>query len=474
MLFHSLPYLVFFLVVYATVRATMSRVRLQNAFLLAASWVFYGWWDARFLSLLGLSIVVDFVLARALDRRSPGSQEPALGPRRRRLLVAASLAVNLGILALFKYFDFFVESAVALLTSLGAHVHRPTLELVLPVGISFYTFQTLSYTVDVYRGHMRSERSLLDFALYVSFFPQLVAGPIERASHLLPQIRQRRTITRADTDEGMWWVFWGLFKKVFVADNLARLVDLAFAEPTPGGGVVVVGVYAFAAQIYCDFSGYTDIARGCARLMGFHFRKNFDQPYLAVNPSDFWRRWHISLSTWLRDYLYVPLGGNRGGRLRTARNLMLTMLLGGLWHGAAWTFVAWGAFHGLALVVHRAVRRRHDPGGRPSGLAWARRLACFHMVCVGWLLFRATSLGQAADMARAVVTRPTWTGARPEVLLFYVAPLVLMEWAAWRTRDERPLARWPWVWRGLAYAVLWFLLTLLGEFRGGEFLYFQF
>jgi len=316
---------------------------------LLASYFFYGCWDWRFLGLIWLSTIVDFACGRELDKRKRGttgedggpSSEPYFHSRRgRRTILFVSVAANLGILGFFKYFDFFVGSAATLLDMIGLPLERRLLNVILPVGISFYTFQTLSYTIDIYRGQIRAHGSLLDFAVFVAFFPQLVAGPIVRAREFIPQVSRRRHLNLDQIYEGGYLILWGLFKKVVIADNLALLVDGVFQSDAPLlGGTVLVALYAFSVQIYCDFSGYSDIARGCAKMMGFEIRLNFKLPYFESNPAEFWRRWHISLSTWLRDYLYIPLGGNRKGATRTCINLALTMILGGLWHGAAWTFV---------------------------------------------------------------------------------------------------------------------------------------
>ena len=302
----------------------------QNAMLLIASYAFYARWDWRFLSLLVISTTVDWNLANLIRR------EPTRARAKR--WVAASVAVNLCFLGFFKYFNFFVDSASALLTSVGLPAFARHMHVILPVGISFYTFQSISYIVDVYRGEVEPARDPIDFALFVAFFPHMVAGPIMHSRDLLPQMQGARHTTGRQVAEGLWLMLWGFFKKLVVGDNLAPLVDAVYGAPTASAGSVLLGTYAFAYQIYCDFSGYTDIARGTAKLMGFELMLNFNLPYLSVNPSDFWRRWHISLSTWLRDYLYIPLGGNRHGALSTYRNLVLTMLLGGLWHGAAWNF----------------------------------------------------------------------------------------------------------------------------------------
>jgi D-alanyl-lipoteichoic acid acyltransferase DltB (MBOAT superfamily) len=342
------------------------------------------------------STSVDWTLANLIAR------EPTREGARR--WVAASVTVNLCFLGFFKYFNFFVDSADALLHAIGLPVLGRHLQVVLPVGISFYTFQSISYIVDVYRGEVQPARNPIDFALFVAFFPHMVAGPIMHSRDLLPQMQRPRHTTGAQVREGLWLMLWGFFKKLVVSDNLASVVNAVYGSENASAGEVLLGTYAFAYQIYCDFSGYTDIARGAAKLMGFELMVNFDRPYLATNPSDFWRRWHISLSTWLRDYLYVPLGGNRHGTLLTYRNLMLTMLLGGLWHGAAWNFVLWGVFHGVLLVGHRMVvqeRALWPFEGRLARLV--ARVAMFNLVCYGWLLFRATSLSQIGAFTRTLL-----------------------------------------------------------------------
>ncbi len=313
--------------------------------LLAASYVFYGWWDWRFLSLILLSSVVDFVCGGMLDQ-SRGRERSV---RSRRGILGLSVAMNLGLLGFFKYFGFFVESAQALLGSFGLPWGLDSLEIGLPVGISFYTFQTMSYTIDVYRGKMTSTRRLDDFMLFVAFFPQLVAGPIERASHLLPQIEKPRHATAEEFCSGAELLLVGAFFKMVVGDNMAPYVNTVFHSSDPGGASVALASVAFAFQIYADFAGYSLIARGVARMLGFDIAANFWVPYISRSPSEFWRRWHISLSSWLRDYLYISLGGNRRGQWKTYRNLCLTMLLGGLWHGASWTFVAWAHSTGCCL-----------------------------------------------------------------------------------------------------------------------------
>jgi len=472
-LFNTLDFALFFALVLGLYHVLPFRA--QNVLLLIASYFFYGMWDWRFAGLLLLSTTIDYGLARGID----SSEDP----RRRRLFLMASLVVNLGILGFFKYFDFFVHSATVGLARLGLEVPEVTLRVVLPVGVSFYTFQELSYTVDVYRRDLRAVRSLLDFALYVSFFPQLVAGPIERATRLLPQVQSPRTTTWEGVSSGAWLILWGLFKKVVVADNVGHLVDAVYdpgARPT--GLEVVLGTYAFAVQIYCDFSGYSDVARGTARCLGFELMSNFDLPYFSTNLRDIWNRWHISLTTWLRDYLYIPLGGNRGGKWKQYRNLVLTMTTCGLWHGAAWTYVAFGFAHGVLLSVQHAFRATTERLMPKAGLAWlgwkaAAFLFTFHVWCMLLVLFRAETFSQAWSMWTALFTDFTagvsasWW--RP--LLLPVVPLVLIQgWQAWNGRDQEVFLRAPLLVRTAVYAVLLASLVLLGEDHGKPFVYFQF
>ncbi len=473
MLFNSLDYALFLCVVLG-VYWSLPHVW-QNRFLLAASYAFYAAWDWRFLGLLGLTTLIDWWVGLALA----GSGDP----KRRRRLLSVSLVANLGILGFFKYAGFFAGSLRELASRLGFELSSFTLDVVLPVGISFYTFQALSYSIDVYRGRVGPTRSLRDFALYVAFFPQLVAGPIERASHLLPEIAAPRRFAWDRFGAGCWLILWGTFKKAVVADNLGRLVDAVYgsAGAPPTGAEVLVATFAFAMQIYCDFSGYTDVARGTANLLGFELMRNFELPYLAASPAEFWRRWHISLSTWLRDYLYISLGGNRRGRARTAVNLLVTMLLGGLWHGAAWTFVAWGAFHGLWLALHRALRPllvRAAPSGRIGAPLWRGVCvaATFAGVCAAWVVFRADSIADAAGLFRAVAFDPR-IGRAGEWLLplgVLLAPLLAAEAAQAATGRHAPVLASPFPVRVAVYACVFYLVVFLGEDFGAPFIYFQF
>ena len=386
MLFNTLQFWVFFVFVLC-VYAFLPR-RPQNLFLLAASYFFYACWNWRFLGLLLLSSTTDWFLGNAIAR--------SRGTPKAKRWVGASVLINLTFLGCFKYFNFFVDAASSLLTTLRLEPITFRLDVILPVGISFYTFQSISYIVDVYRGEIEPAEDPVDFALFVAFFPHMVAGPIMHSNALLPQMQSERKMRWTDISSGFNLTMWGLFKKVVVADNLALIVGPIFRRQYSfRPGPIHLGALAFAFQIYCDFSGYTDIARGVARILGFRLMDNFNYPYFSSSITDFWRRWHISLSSWLRDYLYIPLGGNRHGSRKTYRNLLLTMLLGGIWHGAAWTFVIWGAYQGALLMIERLLGGRKaiadwfEARTLTARLTWiARVLVCFHFVCLGWIIFR--------------------------------------------------------------------------------------
>jgi alginate O-acetyltransferase complex protein AlgI len=441
----------------------------QNKFLLVASYFFYGWWDWRFLCLMIASTVIDYFIAIKIadtnDRRI------------RRVLLISSLVINFSILGFFKYFNFFAESLAAALSTLGVHASLPVLRIILPPGISFYTFQEVAYIVDVYSGKLPASRSFLDYGLFISLFPHLIAGPIQRPSHLLPQVQKPRQWNSEKVFDGMLLILEGLFRKCVIADNCALIANAAFggAFGKPSLPVVLLGMYAFAWQIYGDFSGYSSIARGCAQLLGFHFMVNFRQPYLAETIQDFWRRWHISLSTWLRDYLYVPLGGNRHGERKTYRNLLLTMLLGGLWHGANWTFVIWGGLHGGGLAAERKLT--HQGRVRTGSLRkWLRRLFVFHVVCLTWIFFRAQSLKAAWAMLRGF-TVWNWRPEFPAAFLFlalFSVPLMLLDLYLESSGDEYCFASTavrPRVAFGLACALV---IAFLGANQANAFIYFQF
>jgi alginate O-acetyltransferase complex protein AlgI len=452
------------------------RLRAQNVLLLVASYVFYGWWDARFVLVLAFTTVFDFFVGQRIGAAS--------NERVRRGWVVTQVSVNLAILAVFKYFNFFVDSGTRVLDHMGLAVVSPALHLVLPVGISFYVFHEISYAMDIYRRRLEPERNIITYALFIAYFPLLMAGPIERAWHLLPQLRVQRQ--RPDTDKvysAVTLIVLGLFKKVVIADGVARIANAAFNSPAGKGTIpLATGMLAFAIQIYGDFSGYTDIARGVSRLLGIEVFRNFEQPYLSTNITQFWRTWHISLSSWLHDYLYVPLGGNRGGPGKTYRNLFITMLLGGLWHGAQWHFVVWGGLHGIALAVHRA-RGAYEPRGRPPFPRLRdvpRILATFTLVCVLWVIFRARTLSLALRYLAGLFTHGllgaragNWLPDLATVLAFasVVLAIDLMDRARVRVR---PLRRITPAWQGAFLGAAVVALIVFSGTVPTPFIYFQF
>ena len=477
MLFDSAAYVVF--LVFVVLIYWRLKRRAQNLFLLAASYFFYGWWDKRFLLLMATSTLADYAIARSIERSH--SQQ------KRQALLICSLVLNFSFLGFFKYCNFFIDSFSHVLNSVGMHGLPVTLlRILLPPGISFYTFQEVAYIVDVYKGRLEASKSILDYALFISLFPHLIAGPIQRPGHLLPQVQNSRCFRESNFFDGILLILSGLFRKCIVADNCALLANAVFAGQfgRPNLFTVLIGTYAFAWQIYGDFSGYSDIARGSAQLLGFHFMVNFRQPYLATSLQDFWRRWHISLSTWLRDYLYIPLGGSRQGERKTYRNLMVTMLLGGLWHGANWTFVIWGAIHGGALAVERYMRsllglsmeKEADEPDLFSIKTWVHRIVLFHLVCAAWIFFRAGSFGSAVALFKAMGNLH-WDPHYLAVFEFLAAfslPLFLLDIGLEYSGQEYVFQQ-----RSPIFRVAWAMATivLLALFTANQasaFIYFQF
>ncbi|MFX0211814.1 MAG: MBOAT family O-acyltransferase, partial [Candidatus Hodarchaeota archaeon] len=406
MLFNSYTFLIFIIIVLCCYYS-LSR-KLQNRLLLLASYIFYGWWDWRFLSLLAISSIVNFFCGKKIASSK--------NSKIRKMFLIVSLCTNLGILGFFKYCNFFSQNIHNVLRLVGLQVDFPLLEILLPVGISFYTFQAMAYTIDIYRRHENPCNNFWDFALYVSFFPQLVAGPIERSVHLLPQFQSQRKITPEIFYSGCQLILMGYFKKILIADTAAPLVNEIFGNINSAGTFeLIIGVYLFALQIYGDFAGYSDIARGVSRLFGINLCLNFKQPYLTANITEFWRCWHISLSSWLRDYLYISLGGNRHGTLKTYRNIMLTMLLGGLWHGASWNFVIWGGLHGLYLSFHKLmlkgkkIKYTTKPEKGYHFIKWMLKVfLTFNLVSLTWIFFRAKSLSLAIDFIYNIFNLTTY------------------------------------------------------------------
>jgi alginate O-acetyltransferase complex protein AlgI len=488
MLFNSLAFAVFLPLVWALYWALFNRhVKWRNAFIMTASFVFYGWWDWRYLVLMVGTSLIDFTMALAMQRSNDD--------RRRKLLLGVSLVSNLGILGTFKYFDFFSTSLEAAFGRIGIELDAITLDLVLPVGISFYTFQALSYTIDVYRKQLDATSDVTAFLAYISFFPQLVAGPIERAAHLLPQFSHHSTFDHVRAVRGLELILWGFFKKVVIADNCAPFVNAIFDDAGSAdlhAGYHVLGAVLFAFQVYGDFSGYSDIATGCARLFGFELMRNFAYPFFSRDMAEFWQRWHISLNSWFRDYVYVPLGGSRLGQRRTVFNTAAVFVLSGFWHGADFNFVAWGAFNALLFIPLLLLKRTRRFSGSvaqgkllPSALDSWRMLVTFALFCAGLVIFRSTSLTSAAGHFQAMFTQWTVGGGfdimtldRPNALtlvttLALIGLFIVMEWAG-RDRWETLGLRWPFRLHRWFQLLVALTIMLYGEFNQNEFIYFQF
>lgn len=465
MLFYEPPFFVLFALVFPLNYLLRGNARVSM--LLIASYIFYMWFDWRFLSLLLLSSVVDFVVGLLLV--NPANQN------RRKLILTVSIVANLGVLGFFKYFNFFIDSFVAAFNI--PESQRFFVEVILPPGISFYTFQTMSYTIDVYRRKVPAERSLLLFSTFVAFFPHMVAGPIVRPKILIPQLERDPRFNWANIYSGSRLFLIGCFKKIVIADNLSPISDAAFTNPSAHTSLgLMIAAYCFAIQIYCDFSGYTDMARGIAKTLGINLSLNFNLPYLASSLNDFWRRWHMTLSYWLRDYCYIPLGGSRHGLLMHCRNLMITFTLSGLWHGASWSFILWGMLHGAWIIGELLLGRAF--AWRPP--KWVAIAITFHVVVLLWVLFRAQSLSVAMDFYRNMLTTPVGLFSAADritglTLAFYALPLVVFSLWQYTTGTLTPDVRWRnRVLHGALMGALAFLTIILGAQGGSQFIYFQF
>lgn len=482
MSFSSISYLIFFGIVCVFMALTnliktklgLEKTQLvRHLFLFVASYVFYGWWDYRFCFLMLFLTLVAYFTALAVQKET----------KYRKLALTAGVAVPLIVLGVFKYFNFFIDSFAS---AFGISSDF-TLSIILPVGISFYTFQSLSYTIDVSRGKLKAQKNFLDLALYISFFPQLVAGPIVKAGDFIPQLSEDRSISIKNIENGIQIFFIGMFKKVVIADNISVFVDEVFDNPKIfSGSTVLLAVIAYAIQIYCDFSGYSDMAIGSAKCIGFDINRNFNLPYISRNVSEFWKRWHISLSTWLMEYLYIPLGGNRKGKVRTYINLIITMLLGGLWHGASWTFVAWGLYHGIGLCVHKLylVIRKRDKNynGKPISNVIST-IATFIFVCIGWVFFRASTFENAWLVLKAIFTNRDGI-SHPFFWAFVGVAFLIVETLIATIKSRRnqiakteysypcfPLEK---IWGMTAFALLVFVTLGLAYTGSNPFIYFQF
>ncbi len=479
MFFNSLDFAIFLPIVFVLHWFLASKgTQTQNALLLSASYFFYGCWDWRFLSLILFSTVVDYIVGLALARHEE--------QHKRKLLVLTSICVNLGFLFAFKYFNFFLDNLTTAFSFFGQPLPIQGLSIVLPVGISFYTFQTLSYSIDVYKRKLEPTRDFIAFATFVSFFPQLVAGPIERATHLLPQFYTKRSFNYSQAVDGLRQILWGLFKKVIIADNCAQYVNQVFDNPAAHtGSTLLLGAIFFGLQIYGDFSGYSDMAIGTARLFNIRLNQNFAFPYFSRDIAEFWRRWHISLSTWFRDYVYIPLGGSRGGSFINLRNVIIVFLLSGFWHGANWTFIIWGALNALYFIPLLLMKKHrthlnHVAENRwfPSLREFFQMLITFGMVTLAWVFFRSASIAQAIEYLGGIFSPSLFKApdTLPEDAVFIMIGIfILLEWIgrSGQYAIETIGLRWPRPWRFLFYYLI-IVLIFLYRGIGQDFIYFQF
>lgn len=482
MLFNSLDFAVFLPIVFFFYWFVVKKnLKLQNLLIVLASYVFYGWWDWRFLSLIAFSTLVDYSVGIRL-----GMEQNQL---RRKLLLWTSIIVNLGFLGFFKYYNFFLDNFTQAFSFFGRDISSNSLNIILPVGISFYTFQTLSYTIDVYKGKLRPTKDIIAFSAFVSFFPQLVAGPIERATNLLPQFYKSRHFDYHQAVDGMRQILWGLFKKVVIADNAAEFANLIFNNSGDySGSTLLLGAIFFTFQIYGDFSGYSDIAIGTSRLFGFNLMRNFHFPYFSRDIAEFWRRWHISLSTWFRDYLYIPLGGSRGSIGMKVRNIFIIFIVSGFWHGANWTFIVWGVLNALYfLPLLLTKKNRTYLGTVAEGKIWptikeaSMMIATFGLTVLAWVFFRAESVGHAISiiseiLSSSLLSLPAFEGKqRAAIVLMLIGTFMLIEWNG---RDEEyAIANLGTKWkRPVRYALYYGIMFTLVWFQGEqqEFIYFQF
>jgi len=483
MLFNSIDFAIFLPIVFVVYWfVTSKNLKLQNFFIVAASYLFYGWWDWRFLSLIFFSTMVDYLVGLGLLKEE--------NQIKRKILLLISVFVNLGFLGFFKYYNFFLENFIKVFSFFGTEIKANSLHIILPVGISFYTFQTMSYSIDVYKRKMEPTKDFIAFAAFVSFFPQLVAGPIERATNLLPQFYKKRAFDYSKAVQGMRQILWGLFKKIVIADNCAVYANLIFNQSASySGSTLVLGALFFTFQIYGDFSGYSDIAIGTSRLFGFELMKNFNFPYFSRDIAEFWRRWHISLSTWFRDYLYIPLGGNRGGTLIKVRNTFIIFIVSGFWHGANWTFIVWGmlnALYFLPLLLTNKNRKNMEIVAKGKLLPGIKDLLfiflTFIQVLFGWIFFRANNISHAISyiskiLSPSLFTIPKFAGmdkALPIIILVII--FILIEWFG--REGECAISRIVQNWyRPIRWSLYSFIIFLIGMFMPSvesPFIYFQF
>lgn len=482
MFFNSIDFAIFLPIVFILYWFVTNRnLKLQNLLIVTASYVFYGWWDWRFLALILFSTIVDYYVGQKLKTENIQTK--------RKILLWASIIVNLGFLSFFKYYNFFLENFITAFSFFGTNIKANSLNIILPVGISFYTFQTLSYTIDVYKRKLEPTNDFIAFSAFVSFFPQLVAGPIERATNLLPQFYKKRTFNYSKAVDGMRQILWGLFKKIVIADNCAEYANQIFNNSEDyNGSTLVLGALFFTFQIYGDFSGYSDIAIGTSRIFGFNLTKNFASPYFSRDIAEFWRRWHISLSTWFRDYLYIPLGGSRGGTWMKVRNIFIIFIVSGFWHGANWTFIVWGvlnAFYFLPLLLTKNNRNNLDivaqGKSKPRIKELSLILLTFGLTVFAWIFFRSENIGHALSYISEILSvslfeSPKFTGMRRALITFVlVGILILIEWNG--REDEYAIAQLGITWnRTYRWSLYFVIITMIFIFNGKEqqFIYFQF
>lgn len=475
MLFNSIDFAIFLPIVFIIYWFVVNKnLALQNLIILIASYIFYGWWDWRFLSLIFISSIADYTIGLNLNKSK--------FKNRRKLLLYISLIVNIGLLGFFKYYNFFIDSFIELSTILGFSVNTRSLNIILPVGISFYTFQTLSYTIDIYRNKIEPTKDILAFFAFVSFFPQLVAGPIERAANLLPQFEKKRFFEYDKAVDGLRQILWGLFKKIVIADRCAKYADYIFANySTLSGSVLLLGTIYFAFQIYGDFSGYSDIAIGTAKLFSFDIMRNFAYPYFSRDIAEFWRRWHISLSTWFRDYVYIPLGGSYCNKLKRIRNILITFSVSGLWHGANWTFVFWGFLNGLYYIPLMLLNKQKNHTGivahnsiTPSIKETCQILATFFITLIAWVFFRAETIRHAFSYLTHMFSISLFTlPISHKKYITVIIMLLIIEWFQRKKEHGFHIDKFPTV---LRWSIYYFAVIIIVDSFTIEktFIYFQF
>lgn len=481
MLFNSFEFLFFLPIVFMLYWFVFKPRRWQNLLVVIASYIFYGWWDWRFMFLIAFTSICSFVSGLLIERFE--------GRRNwQKTVSATNIIINLGILGVFKYYNFFIENLDVLFSAIGWKLDWATVNIILPIGISFYTFQALSYSIDVYQKKIPATHHIVEFFAYISFFPQLVAGPIERATNLLPQFQSIRHFDYHKAVDGCRQMLWGFLKKMVIADNCAQIIDESWSNYSelPSAALIILGIL-FTFQIYCDFSGYSDIAIGCARLFGINLSRNFQLPYFSCSIPEFWRRWHISLMSWLRDYVYIPLGGSHGGKTRTIANILIVWIISGLWHGANWTFVCWGLFHAVIIITYTLLgidtkSRDTTVIGKllPTAKIFFQIVLTFSLAVIGWIIFRANTMTQAIDFFHTIISNDFYDGAKVQgrfVLIYSTIPLII----EWLQRDKEHALQIPthnriWKYRLSRWSLYILIVFIIVFFRGGQtnFIYFQF